>query len=113
MINSHSYFKTYNNINEAYEAINNIIKKDNWFMRFDDNQNSKINLILQFDNDQIKITLNQEKILFNQNDIELNEFINKLYNEILNLKEKYNILIIEKNEEINKIKEEKNYLKIN
>ena len=34
----HSYFKSYNNINEAYESINNIIKKDNWYMRFDDNQ---------------------------------------------------------------------------
>ena len=111
LINSYSYFKTYNNINEAYEAINNIIKKDNWYMRFDDNQNSKINLILQVDNDQIKISLNQEKIHFNQNDFELNEFINQLYNEILNLKEKYNILITEKNEEINKINEEKKVLK--
>jgi len=107
----HSYFKSYNNINEAYESINDIIKKDNYDMGFEGNQNSIINLILIVNNEQIKISLNEEKIPFIQNDLELNEFINLLYNEILNLKEKYNILIIEKNEEINKIKEEKKVLK--
>ena len=55
---------------------------------------------------QIKIHLNKEKIFFQQNDLELNEFINEFYNEFLSLKETFESQINQKNEEIKKIKEE-------
>ena len=104
LVNLHSFFKSYNNINEAYEAINDIIKKDNYNIGFDTNQISKVNLTLQVNNDQIAIPCEH-------NDFELNEFINQFYSEFLSLKEKYNLLVTENNEEINKIREEKKVLK--
>ena len=70
----YSDFKTYNNINDIYEFMNNIINKGNYEIKFD---GESAYLILLFNNTKINIILNKEKISFEPSDSELNEFINQ------------------------------------
>lgn len=87
----YSDFKTYNNINDIYEFMNDIINKGNYEIKFD---GESAYLILLFNNTKINIILNKEKISFEPSDSELNEFINQFYNDFLDLKQ--NLLIIKK-----------------
>ena len=110
--NLHSYFTSYNNINDIYKLINDIVNKGNYEIKFEDNSKTKITLILDINNENIIINLNKEKITFEPNIKELNEFINEFYEEFINLKENFNIQINQKDEEIKKLKEENKEMKI-
>ena len=105
--NIHPSLKSYTNINDIYELINNMMNKDKYDIKFDNNINiSNAFLILLNEQEEIKIELNKEKISLENNDIEMNEFISNFYHEFLNLKKmvlnpkyKYNN---QSNEEIKK-----------
>ena len=107
-----SFFEYFISINDIYETINDIINKGKYEIKFEDSSNSNIYLFLYINNEQIKILLKKEKISFEQNDLELNEFINEFYHEFLNLKAVLNAQIIEKNEEIKNLKEENKLIKM-
>ena len=107
----HSYFNSFKNINDIYEAINDIMRNGNYGIIFNDSQNKKIVLILFINKEQIKIDLNRENISIEQNDLELNEFINDFYQEFLNLKLILNYQFNQKNDEIKKINEENKDIK--
>ena len=105
----YSDFKTYNNINDIYEFMNDIINKGNYEIKFD---GESAYLILLFNNTKINIILNKEKISFEPSDSELNEFINQFYKDFLNLKQ--NILnnkINDNNKEILELKKENQIFK--
>jgi predicted RNase H-like nuclease (RuvC/YqgF family) len=105
----YSDFKTYNNINDIYEFMNNIINKGNYEIKFD---GESAYLILLFNNTKINIILNKEKISFEPSDSELNEFINQFYKDFLDLKQ--NILnnkINDNNKEILELKKENQIFK--
>ena len=105
----YSDFKTYNNINDIYEFMNDIINKGNYEIKFD---GESAYLILLFNNTKINIILNKEKISFEPSDSELNEFINQFYKDFWNLKQ--NILnnkINDNNKEILELKKENQIFK--
>ena len=105
----YSDFKLYNNINDIYEFMNNIINKGNYEIKFD---GESAYLILLFNNTKINIILNKEKISFEPSDSELNEFINQFYKDFLDLKQ--NILnnkINDNNKEILELKKENQIFK--
>ena len=110
--NMHSIFKYYISINDIYESINDIISKGKYEIKFENYSNENIYLFLYINNEQIKIKLKKEKISFEQNDLELNDFINQFYHEFLNLKAVLNAQIKEKNEEIKSLKEENKIIKM-
>ena len=105
----YSDFKTYNNINDIYEFMNDIINKGNYEIKFD---GESAYLILLFNNTKINIILNKEKVSFEPSDSELNEFINQFYKDFLDLKQ--NILnnkINDNNKEILELKKENQIFK--
>ena len=85
--NIHPSLKSYTNINDIYELINNMMNKDKYDIKFDNDINiSNAFLILLNEQEEIKIKLKKEKISLENNDIELNEFIGNFYHEFLNEK---------------------------
>ena len=63
----YSDFKTYNNVNDIYEFMNDIINKGNYEIKFD---GESAYLILLFNNTKINIILNKEKRSFEPSDSE-------------------------------------------
>ena len=105
----YSDFKTYNNINDIYEFMNDIINKGNYGIKFD---GESAYLILLFNNTKINIILNKEKISFEPSDSELNEFINQFYKDFLDLKQNLlNNKINDNNKEILELKKENQIFK--
>ena len=109
--NLHSYFKSFININDIYEAINEVVNKGKYDIKFEGNSNLKVDLILYINNEQIKFHLNKAKNTFDQNDLELSEFINQFYNEFLSLKTQLNNQMNKENDEIKKLGQENNEIK--
>ena len=109
-------FQSYTNINDIYELMNNMMNKDKYDIKFENNINiSNVLLILLNDKEEIKIKLNKEKITFENNNLELNEFIGNFYHEFINFKKmilnpkfKFNN---NNNDEIKKLKEENKQIK--
>ena len=103
--NLYEIFKSKKTIDEIYNFIYNILDKENYDLKFSDEQ---IILVLFYDKNEINISLKKEKKTFiNEYNYELNEFINKLYNEVLTLKKSLTILsnnIKNKNEESDRLK---------
>ena len=97
--NLNDIFKSKKVIEEIYNYIYAILDKQNYEIKFSDD---KIILVLLYDKNEINISLKKEKISFlNEYNYELNEFINKLYNEVLTLKKSLNSVtnIIKNNNE--------------
>ena len=107
----HTFFYSFKDINEIFEAINDIINKGKYDISFDSSQNKKIILILFVGNEQIKIDINKENISIEGNDLDMNEFIYDFYRDYLNLKLIFNYQFNQKNEEIRQIKEENKEIK--
>ena len=95
-------FKSKNSINEIYDAINNIIDKNNYELKFEDPSYKKMVIFLFINNEQVKISLPKEKIEFESNYNELSE----LYK--LCLLENQNLInyINQKEHEIEELKKE-------
>ena len=108
--NINAIFKSKQKIEEIYDDIYEVLNKQNFDIKYPDNpdeSNKTIFLVLLYDKKEINITLNKEKISFlNEYNYELNDFINKLYDEILNLKKILNNKKNEENEKIKKLMEE-------
>ena len=102
----HSYFNSFKNIDDIYEAINDLINKGKYDIVLDDNESKKVILILFLNNEQIKIDLKKENIAIERNDLELNEFIKEFYQEFWNLKLILNYQFEQKNEEMRKMNEQ-------
>ena len=108
--NINAIFKSKQKIEEIYDDIYEVLNKQNFDIKYPDNpdeSNKTIFLVLLYDKKEINITLNKEKISFlNEYNYELNDFINKLYDEVLNLKKILNNKKNEENEKIKKLMEE-------
>ena len=80
-------FESKKNIDEIYNDIYELLQKDNFDIKSPSNSDTSLIITLIYNNENINITLNKEKISFiNEYNFEVNEFINKLYNEVLTLK---------------------------
>ena len=113
--NMHPCFHSYTNINDIYELINNMLNRDKYDIKFENNTNiSNVILILLNDKEEIKIKLNKEKISFENNNLELNEFIGNFYQDFINLKKivlNPKFKVNNNNDEIKKLKEENKQIK--
>ena len=88
--NLNDIFRPLKSINEVYNFIYDILNKENYDIKLSDEQ---IILVLLIDKNEIHINLKKEKISFvNEYNYELNELINKLYNEVSILKKTLIIL---------------------
>ena len=116
-----SLFESKTNINEIYDLINYIISQNSYEIKFENSSNEKIVIILYADNEQVKIILPKEKIIFEPNYYELYEHYKKclienenLVNYINNKENEFEELKQENEENKKKIQKlEKQIIKLN
>ncbi len=80
-------FEQKNSLDEIYNVFYDFLQNGNLDIKHPNESNNTLNLILHKNKENVNIILNKEKISFiNEYNYELNEMINKLYDEVLSLK---------------------------
>ena len=80
-------FEQKNSLDEIYNVFYDFLQNGNLDIKHPNESNNTLNLILHRNKENFNIILNKEKISFiNEYNYELNEIINKLYDEVLSLK---------------------------